>query len=196
MCEKLAASLHHLTTSEERELFDFGTKRSSEPAPVVMLLDRSVPGSSPHPLPQLSFQPGAAGSSKPVLLTNHTHACDSLFFMHLAGFCLIAVRMFKAAHLQSAFQCQHLGMKALAVKSTHPAKLLLPQLARGFASPDWACTALLRRKEDPVTPLLLQWTYQAMVHELIGITTNRVDLSKVPGVRSLSYFVCPVRIYS
>ena len=40
-----------------------------------------------------------------------------------------------------------------------------------------------RRKDDPVTPLLLQWTYQAQVHELIGIDTNRVDLSHVPGVR-------------
>ena len=40
MCEKLAASLHHLTTSEERELFDFGTKRGSEPAPLVLILDR------------------------------------------------------------------------------------------------------------------------------------------------------------
>lgn len=77
MCEKLAQSLHHLTTSEERELFDFG-KRGGEVAPLIMLLDR---------------------------------------------------------------------------------------------------------KEDPVTPLLLQWTYQAMVHELIGINTNRVDLTHVPGVR-------------
>ena len=77
MCEKLAQSLHHLTTSEERELFDFG-KRGGETAPIIMILDR---------------------------------------------------------------------------------------------------------KEDPVTPLLLQWTYQAMVHELIGIHTNRVDLTQVPGVR-------------
>ena len=42
---------------------------------------------------------------------------------------------------------------------------------------------ILDRKDDPVTPLLLQWTYQAMVHELIGIDTNRVDLKNVPGVR-------------
>ena len=76
MCEKLAQSLHHLTTSEERELFDFG-KRGGETAPIIMILDR---------------------------------------------------------------------------------------------------------KEDPVTPLLLQWTYQAMVHELIGIQTNRVDLTQVLGV--------------
>ena len=31
------------------------------------------------------------------------------------------------------------------------------------------CTVLiLDRREDPVTPLLSQWTYQAMVHELLG----------------------------
>ena len=38
------------------------------------------------------------------------------------------------------------------------------------------------RKEDPVTPLLNQWTYQAMVHELIGIKDNRVDLRHVEGL--------------
>lgn len=41
---------------------------------------------------------------------------------------------------------------------------------------------LLDRKEDPVTPLLLQWTYQAMVHELIGLDANRADLTHVSGV--------------
>jgi hypothetical protein len=52
---------------------------------------------------------------------------------------------------------------------------------------------LIDRKTDPITPLLsqvrfvsvffiarsffsLQWTYQAMVHELIGISKNRVIL--------------------
>jgi len=42
---------------------------------------------------------------------------------------------------------------------------------------------ILDRKDDPVTPLLLQWTYQAMVHELIGIDNNRVNLSHAPGIR-------------
>ena len=35
---------------------------------------------------------------------------------------------------------------------------------------------ILDRREDPVTPLLNQWTYQAMIHELLGLTNNRVDL--------------------
>ncbi|ELT93726.1 hypothetical protein CAPTEDRAFT_126905 [Capitella teleta] len=41
---------------------------------------------------------------------------------------------------------------------------------------------LLDRRDDPVTPLLNQWTYQAMVHELLGINNNRINLSSVPGV--------------
>lgn len=43
---------------------------------------------------------------------------------------------------------------------------------------------LLDRRDDPITPLLTQWTYQAMVHELLGISNGRVDLSDVPDVRS------------
>jgi vacuolar protein sorting-associated protein 45 len=42
---------------------------------------------------------------------------------------------------------------------------------------------ILDRRNDPVTPLLSQWTYQAMVHELLGINNGRVDLSNVPEVR-------------
>ncbi len=42
---------------------------------------------------------------------------------------------------------------------------------------------VLDRVDDPVTPLLTQWTYQAMVHDLLGITLNRVSLAKAPGIR-------------
>jgi hypothetical protein len=42
---------------------------------------------------------------------------------------------------------------------------------------------ILDRRNDPVTPLLSQWTYQAMVHELLGIQNGRVDLSLVPDIR-------------
>mmetsp|Transcript_21447 Transcript_21447/g.55201 ORF Transcript_21447/g.55201 Transcript_21447/m.55201 type:complete len:634 (+) Transcript_21447:87-1988(+) len=42
---------------------------------------------------------------------------------------------------------------------------------------------IVDRREDAVTPLLNQWTYQAMVHELMGISNSRVDMSKVPGVK-------------
>ncbi|CAF9906317.1 vacuolar protein sorting-associated protein 45 [Imshaugia aleurites] len=42
---------------------------------------------------------------------------------------------------------------------------------------------ILDRRDDPITPLLSQWTYQAMVHELLGIYNGKVDLSDVPDVR-------------
>ncbi|QRW27097.1 vacuolar protein sorting-associated protein 45 [Rhizoctonia solani] len=43
---------------------------------------------------------------------------------------------------------------------------------------------ILDRRNDPVTPLLTQWTYQAMVHELLEIQPGgRVDLSMVPDIR-------------
>jgi len=42
---------------------------------------------------------------------------------------------------------------------------------------------IVDRRDDPVTPLLTQWTYQAMVHELIGIQNGKVNLSDVPGIR-------------
>ncbi|KAG5563249.1 hypothetical protein RHGRI_005862 [Rhododendron griersonianum] len=38
---------------------------------------------------------------------------------------------------------------------------------------------IIDRRDDPVTPLLNQWTYQAMVHELIGIQDNKVDLRNI-----------------
>lgn len=41
---------------------------------------------------------------------------------------------------------------------------------------------ILDRSDDAITPLLNQWAYQAMVHELLGINNNRIDLSRVPGI--------------
>ena len=43
---------------------------------------------------------------------------------------------------------------------------------------------VLDRFDDAVTPLLSQWTYQAMVHEIFGISnTNRVDLRHIKSLR-------------
>ncbi|XP_026679018.1 vacuolar protein sorting-associated protein 45 [Diaphorina citri] len=41
---------------------------------------------------------------------------------------------------------------------------------------------IIDRTCDPITPLLSQWTYQAMLHELLTINNNRVDLSHVSGI--------------
>jgi vacuolar protein sorting-associated protein 45 len=53
-----------------------------------------------------------------------------------------------------------------------------------FKKPDTPPLLLiLDRKNDPITPLLKQWTYQAMVHELLGISNGRVDLSNVKDIK-------------
>ena len=53
-----------------------------------------------------------------------------------------------------------------------------------FRKPDTPPILLiLDRRDDPITPLLTQWTYQAMVHHTLGIHNGRVDLSSVPDVR-------------
>lgn len=51
---------------------------------------------------------------------------------------------------------------------------------RGGAGP---LLLVLDRADDAVTPLLSQWTYQAMVHELLGLNSNRVKLKGAPGVK-------------
>jgi len=38
---------------------------------------------------------------------------------------------------------------------------------------------LFDRREDPVSPLIKPWTYQAMLHEYVGMTRNTVDLSSL-----------------
>ena len=37
---------------------------------------------------------------------------------------------------------------------------------------------LYDRKEDPITPLINQWTYQAQLHEILGIKNNVIELKK------------------
>eukprot|EP00775_Hariotina_reticulata_P002080 gene2080-2399_t len=46
-----------------------------------------------------------------------------------------------------------------------------------FGSRSSPVVLLLDRSDDPVTPLLTQWTYQAMIHELIGIRDNTITLN-------------------
>jgi vacuolar protein sorting-associated protein 45 len=53
--------------------------------------------------------------------------------------------------------------------------MFVEKMSRGGESGE-TTILILDRREDPVTPLLNQWTYQAMIHELIGLKDNRVDL--------------------
>lgn len=59
--------------------------------------------------------------------------------------------------------------------------MFLEKMSRGSDSGE-TTLLILDRRDDPVTPLLNQWTYQAMVHELLGIQNNRVDLKHLKNV--------------
>jgi vacuolar protein sorting-associated protein 45 len=47
----------------------------------------------------------------------------------------------------------------------------------------WPLLLIMDRADDCVTPLLSQWTYQAMVHELLGVNNNRVRLKGTQSAR-------------
>ena len=53
--------------------------------------------------------------------------------------------------------------------------LFVEKMSRGSDAGE-TTVLILDRREDPITPLLNQWTYQAMIHELLGLHNNRVDL--------------------
>jgi vacuolar protein sorting-associated protein 45 len=42
---------------------------------------------------------------------------------------------------------------------------------------------LYDRKEDPISPLINQWTYQAQLHEILGIKNNVIELKKSSDVK-------------
>lgn len=47
----------------------------------------------------------------------------------------------------------------------------------GGAKQETGVLLLLDRKNDPVTPLLTQWTYAAMLHETLGMRHNRLSVN-------------------
>ncbi|OWB56028.1 hypothetical protein B5S28_g1918 [[Candida] boidinii] len=56
-------------------------------------------------------------------------------------------------------------------------------IANDYIEPDTPPLLLiLDRKNDPITPLLIPWTFQSMVHELIGIKKNTVDMVNLTKV--------------
>jgi len=50
------------------------------------------------------------------------------------------------------------------------------------ANNDGTTLLILDRRDDPITPLLLNWSYLSMINELLPIDNNRVDLRSVPNI--------------
>lgn len=90
--------------------------------------------------------------------------------------CLLSLKIRPAVRVQkSSDLAQSLGNELLKqIKDNH-------ELFNFRSSDVSPLLLIIDRKDDPVTPLLTQWTYQAMVHGMLGIENNLVDLSKIPS---------------
>lgn len=94
----------------------------------------------------------------------------------------LALRMMPAIRYTNASELTRQVAYRLQSRLTEEQSLfeVVERDTRGEAQP---VLLLLDRRNDPVTPLLNQWTYQAMVHEVLVIENNRVDMSQVPGIK-------------
>ena len=84
----------------------------------------------------------------------------------------------KTRPAQIRFTSSSPATRALAVEVS--ARLASDDIHDSSLDADSPILIILDRKSDPVTPLLSQWTYQAMVHELLGLNNGRVLLPDVP----------------
>jgi vacuolar protein sorting-associated protein 45 len=84
--------------------------------------------------------------------------------------------------LRSNFQIRYSKNSEMAqrlAKSLHQLTVVDQQELFDFGSRDRnSVVLLLDRNHDPVTPLLSQWTYQAMIHEVLGTKDNIVSLDE------------------
>ena len=65
---------------------------------------------------------------------------------------------------------------SIAEKLSHKLEIELNEKKSDYKINENAILLITERKEDVVTPLLIPWTYQAMIHEFIGMANNKVDL--------------------
>jgi len=109
---------------------------------------------------------------------------DSVFERTVEGLlsACLTLRMLPAIRYTAASDLTRRVAQRLQQRITEEQSLFesIEREKRGEGSP---VLLLLDRRNDPVTPLLNQWTYQAMLHELLGMENNRIDMSKVPGIR-------------
>lgn len=113
--------------------------------------------------------------------TSYEEAVFDRMLEGLLSACL-TLRMVPAIRYTAASALTRQVAEKLAVRMQEEQSLFetIERDKKGEAAP---VLLLLDRRNDPVTPLLNQWTYQAMLHELLSMDNNRIDLSKVPNIR-------------
>eukprot|EP00753_Platysulcus_tardus_P006118 PLAT13992.4.p1 GENE.PLAT13992.4~~PLAT13992.4.p1 ORF type:complete len:593 (-),score=309.18 PLAT13992.4:232-1920(-) len=107
-------------------------------------------------------------------------ADEDVFSRSVQGVLSVLLSLKRRAHIRYQGSSELAKLLARELKSVISSEPALFDFPRGEAP----VLLILDRRDDPVTPLLSQWTYEAMVHELIGINNHRVSMSHVPGIRS------------
>ena len=89
-----------------------------------------------------------------------------------------AISSFLLAHKRPAcVRYQHSSGACKSIAQSFKDLVNTEQEIHGFQSRAGTPLLLLfDRREDPVSPLIKPWTYQAMLHEYVGMTRNTVDL--------------------
>jgi len=108
---------------------------------------------------------------------------ESIFDRTLEGLLAVCMtlRTLPAIRYTASSQITRLVAERLQMRITEE-QTLFEQVDREKRGESPPILLLLDRRDDPVTPLLNQWTYQALLHELLGLDKNRIDMSKVPNI--------------
>ncbi|KAG0666933.1 vacuolar protein sorting-associated protein 45 [Rhodotorula mucilaginosa] len=167
--ERLAEADEHELVKEVQEFFcDYSPLTSSH-------FSLSILPTPLHPVPNQRVMPLYGDS--PSTFSSHAPVLDR----HLEGLTALLLSLKKrpiVRYERMSPMARRLGQDLVA--QMNDAQSDLWEFRRTATAP---LLLILDRRNDPVTPLLTQWTYQAMVHELLGITNGRVSLEDVPEVR-------------
>ena len=80
--------------------------------------------------------------------------------------------------VKGSFLCQKIGKK-LATFFDDTYDFIRKECGQNFNG----ILLLYDRKEDPISPLINQWTYQAQLHEILGIKNNVIELKKSNDIK-------------
>jgi vacuolar protein sorting-associated protein 45 len=109
----------------------------------------------------------------------------TLFSLNMVGCAARGGRQFASGRLGETALSVVSATLALAMRpvvrcrgSSDMCRALAERVSEQLGQPDGnGLLLVLDRRDDPITPLLNQWTYQAMLHELLGIRNGTVAAS-------------------
>ncbi|GAA6006708.1 Vps45p [Rhodotorula paludigena] len=167
--ERLAEADEHELVREVQEYFcDYSPLTSSH-------FSLSIMPTPLHPTPNQRVMPLYGDS--PSTFSSHSPALSR----HLEGLTSVLLSLKKRPIVR--FERMSPLARKLGQELVHQMNQQQPDLWDFRKTATAPLLLILDRRNDPVTPLLTQWTYQAMVHELLGITNGRVSLADAPEVR-------------